>query len=116
YWSPGSGAHEVHGAIRERWASMGGESGLLGFPVSDERAASGGRLNVFQGGSVYWSPASGAHEVHGAIRDRWASMGSETGFLGYPVSEEFGVLGGRQSNFQRGALFWSAATGAVSLR
>jgi len=118
YWSPASGAHEVHGAIRDRWASLGWENGLLGFPVTDENStpAGFGRYNHFQNGSVYWSPASGSHEVHGAIRDRWASLGWENGFLGFPVSDEFGVPAGRQSNFQNGALFWNTATGVVSVR
>lgn len=28
------------------------------------------------------------HEVHGAIRDKWASLGYERGLLGYPISDE----------------------------
>jgi uncharacterized protein with LGFP repeats len=38
-------------------------------PISDETgvANGGGRFNDFQGGSIYWSPVSGAHEVRGGL-------------------------------------------------
>ena len=44
----------------------------------------------------------GAQEVHGAIRDKWASLQWERGPLGYPMSDEYqwGVY--RRSNFERG--------------
>jgi uncharacterized protein with LGFP repeats len=46
-------------------------------PLTDESPTPDGigRFNHFQGGSIYWTPGIGAHEVHGAIRDKWASMG-----------------------------------------
>jgi len=117
YWSPSSGAFEVHGAIRDAWAALGWEAGLLGYPLSDELATPDGfgRYNVFQGGSVYWSPRTGAHEVHGAIRDKWAELGWEAGALGYPTSNEIAVSGGRRSDFEHGAITWSAATGATTV-
>ncbi|WP_420814578.1 LGFP repeat-containing protein, partial [Kineococcus vitellinus] len=31
-----AGAHEVRGAIREKWASMGWEGGGMGFPTTDD--------------------------------------------------------------------------------
>jgi len=75
-----------------------------------------GRYNVFQGGAVYWSPATGAHFIRGAIWQKWASMGWEAGQLGYPTSNEYAVAGGSQSDFQHGSLTWSQATGAVTVR
>ena len=36
YWTPGTGAWSIHGAIRARWASMGWERSCLGYPVSDD--------------------------------------------------------------------------------
>src|SRR5664280_1669767 len=72
-WAPttastATGAHEVHGAIREIWHGLGWEQSFLGYPLTDETvlARDNGRYNHFQGGSIYWSPATGAHEVHGA--------------------------------------------------
>lgn len=117
YWTPTTGAHSVQGAIMGKWASLGWERGLLGYPVTDETATPGGtgRYNHFSGGSVYWSYATGAHEVHGAIRSAWASMGWEKGALGVPVSDEYAVPGGRRSDFRGGSLTYLSATGAVTM-
>ena len=116
YWSPATGAHEVHGAIREIWHGLGWEQSFLGYPLTDETVLTrdNGRYNHFQGGSIYWSPATGAHEVHGAIREAWAAAGWENGPLRYPTSNEYDVPGGRRSDFQGGSLTWSGSTGVVT--
>ncbi|MGZ4588791.1 MAG: SpoIID/LytB domain-containing protein [Mycobacteriaceae bacterium] len=116
YWSPATGAHEVHGAIRGTWAAYGWEAGLLGLPLTNEFGTPNGqgRYNHFQGGSVYWSPGSGSHEVHGSIRDSWAGQGWEAGSLGFPTSDEHDVPGGRASTFQGGTLTFSFASGLVT--
>lgn len=113
YWSPGTGAHAVWGAILGKWAALGWEGGRLGFPTTDELATPDriGRFNHFQRGSVYWTPQTGAREVYGAIRDRWASMGWETSALGYPVTGEFAIPGGRAQDFQYGSIRWSPKAG-----
>ena len=118
YWSPSTGAQSIHGAIKAKWAQLQWEAGFLGYPVTDERGTPDGigRYNHLQGGSVYWSPATGAHEVHGAIGDAWAVQGWETGTLGYPTSDEYPVPGGRRSDFSGGSLFWDATTGMVTSR
>jgi len=110
YWSPATGAHLVRGGIRDRWAALGWERGL-GFPVTDDTPtpARTGWFTHFQGGSVYWSPATGAHAVRGAIRDRWAALGWERGWLGYPTSEERAVPGGLQLDFQGGWITYDTA-------
>jgi hypothetical protein len=112
YWSPASGAFSVIGAIRDEWARLGWERGLLRYPVTDELGTPDGvgRFGVFQGGSAYWSPRTGAHEVHGMIRDTWARLGWERSRLGYPVSDEYAVPGGRRSDFQGGSIVWNAVT------
>jgi len=116
YWSPSSGAFEVHGAIRAKYAALGWEKSFLGYPLTNETTTPDGygRYNHFQGGSIYWSPYTGAHEVHGVIRSHWASLGWEKSALGYPVSDELVVFGGtaRISHFQRGSIYWSPTTGA----
>jgi hypothetical protein len=116
YWSPATGAHEVHGLIRDKWASMGWELSFLGYPITDElRTPDGdGRYNHFEKGSIYWSPTTGAHEIHGLIREKWANLGWERGYLGYPLTDETTSSDGvhRFNTFQYGALYWSPATGA----
>jgi uncharacterized protein with LGFP repeats len=113
FWSPSTGAHEVHGAILTEYLASAGGPYSYGLPLTDEGTAPDrvGRFNHFQGGSIYWTPATGAHEVHGAIRGAWAATGWETGRLGYPVTDEHDVVpngggGGRQSDFQHGYINW----------
>jgi len=116
YWTPSTDAHVVYGAIRTAWARTGWERGPCGYPITDETGTPDGvgRYNHFtKGCSIYWTPSTGAHEVHGAIRTRWASMGWERSYLGYPTSDEFGIPGGRRSNFWYGYVTWNASTGQV---
>jgi len=120
YWTPATGAQEVQGLIRTLWAGSGWERGPLGYPTTDETTTPDqlGRYNHFTGsaGSIYWTPGTGAHEVHGAIAARWAALGWERSPLGYPTSNEYAVTGGRASAFAHGTITWSAATGAVTVR
>jgi uncharacterized protein with LGFP repeats len=129
YYHPSTGAHAVYGAIRTKWQELGWEQGPLGYPKTSERACPDGegRYNHFakgRGGSIYWHPTTDAHAVWGAIRDTWAKLGWEAGPLGYPVTDELGVKGGRYNDFLGGgtvrspgaSVYWSSATGAVSVR
>ena len=117
YWSSATGAWEVHGAILGAYVDHADSGGFLGFPLTGERATpdGSGRYNHFQAGSIYWSPATGAHEVYGSIRATWASLGWERSWLGYPTSGEYAVNGGREQTFQAGTATWSASSGAVTL-
>lgn len=96
YWTPVTGAHAVQGAIRATWASLGWERGPLGYPVSDELAvrASSARTSTFTGGVIVWTPAIGAHEVHGAILVGYAAAGGPAGRLGAPTTDETAVPAG----------------------
>jgi hypothetical protein len=117
YWTQATGAHEIHGAIRAAWSALGWETSPLGYPVTDEVGTPDGigRFNHFQRGSIYFTPTTGAHEVHGLIHDTWASLGWERGALGYPISDELAAPGGRRSEFEHGSLVWSAATNQVTV-
>ena len=114
YWSPATDGHEVHGAIRDHWQALGGADGFLGYPLTDETLVLDtgteiGRMNLFQGGSIYWSPASGAWEVHGDLRRAWLERyGGPTGALGWPVSDETSSPSGslRYNDFANGCLAW----------
>ncbi|WP_459645555.1 LGFP repeat-containing protein [Kineococcus sp. NUM-3379] len=125
YWTRETGAHAVWGAVRDTWERLGWETGPLGYPVTSElRTPDGrGRFNHFSGSdgsSVYWSPETGAHAVHGRIRDLWERLGWEAGPLGYPVTDELDAPGGRArfNDFDGSggsSVYWSRATGAVSV-
>ncbi|MCI3925550.1 hypothetical protein MO973_35650 [Paenibacillus sp. TRM 82003] len=115
YFSPSTGAHFTAGAIRGEWASHGWEAGRLGFPATDDTPTPNGRgwYTHFQGGSVYWSPATGAHTVAGGIRDAWAKQGWEDGPLGFPVEDEHeGDQGRTVQQFQGGYISYAPADGA----
>ena len=78
YWTPETDAHEVHGAIHEKWSELGWERSFLGYPTSDEEPDSynaGTRVSHFQGGVIYWSGQTRAHEMHGAILAKWQELG-----------------------------------------
>ena len=115
YWKGSTNiTAEVHGPIRDKWEALGGAAGLLGYPVADEASVMAGSLAVgrfsrFENGVIYWSSGTGAHEVHGAIRDEWENAwGGATGPLGFPTSDESSTptSGGRFSNFEHGCLVW----------
>jgi len=116
YWTPNTGAHAVQGAIYADWASLGYERSALGYPITDESGTFDGigRYNQFAGtgkSAIYWSPGTGAHAVYGAIYAKWASLNWETGPLGYPTTDEYGINGGRESDFQHGSITWTPSTG-----
>ncbi len=116
YWSPATGAYAVKGGIGYTWLVNGAENGSLGFPVSDEACGlrAGGCSTHFHGGSIYWSPGTGAQIVGGALRDAWTAAGAEAGSLGYPVGPELAVTGGRAQRFEGGTLTWVRDSGVVS--
>jgi D-alanyl-D-alanine carboxypeptidase len=117
HWSSASGAQQtLWGAIRNRWAGGGFESGPLGYPVAAERCGlrAGGCYQSFQGGQVHWAPGIGAYATGGSIDYVWGSLGWENGRLGYPLTEEVcaGDAGCTQ-NFQGGTLAWQPSTGVT---
>jgi uncharacterized protein with LGFP repeats len=116
YWSAVTGAQVVRGALRDRWGALGWERGVLGYPTTSEACGlpGGGCFQQFQGGSLYWSPATGAQLVRGAIRTTWGALGWERGVLGYPTTSEACGLrdGGCFQQFQGGSVYWSARSGA----
>ena len=104
--------------ISDKYASLGGPGGFLGSPTIPESTTPDGigKYRHYQHGSIYWSPLTAAHEVHGLIRDKWAALGWEQSYLGYPMTDEIDTFdgAGRVSKFQGGELIWRKATNAVS--
>lgn len=116
YWTAGTGAQFVRGAIRGLWAGQGWERSGLGYPTSSEFCGlrDGGCGQRFTGGLVLWSGATGAHAIRGAIGTAFAAQGWETGALAYPTSGEFCGLagGGCGQRFAGGLILWSPGAGA----
>ena len=107
-WSPASGAAlSTFGAIRNFWQQQKFENGPLGYPTSNPVCGltGGGCFQNFQGGTVMWSPASGAQTiVPGQVRQVWQRSGYEAGTLGYPTGKQQCNSISQQCNqtFQRG--------------
>ncbi|WP_289022985.1 hypothetical protein [Desulfobacter postgatei] len=118
-WKTGEAeAFSVYGDIYKKWGATKWDVGQLGFPVTDESGAPCGigRYNHFEGGSIYWTPETGAHVIKGAIRGAWASQGYERGRLQYPISDELVTEGssgkGRHQQFEGGEVYWTPENGA----
>jgi glucose/arabinose dehydrogenase len=112
YWSAGTDAHWVRGAIRSHYGATGGAL-RFGFPITDELVSGVvGRESRFEKATAYWSRDSGAHLVMGAIRTKYVAAGATSSRLGFPLTDEVRIVGGRASGFQGGTIYWSTATGA----
>ncbi len=104
--------------ISDKYAAMGGKNGTLGAATTQELTAPDGvgRYQHFSNGSIYWSPFTPAVAVQGLIRDRWAQLGWEKSYLGYPMTDEIDTYDklGKQTKFQGGELVWRPLTNKVS--
>ena len=118
YKSSKTKAVYVKGKIRDRFGASGWERGPNGYPTSQEFCGlrDRGCGQRYQDGNIYWSAATGAWSVHGAIAKKYGSMGWERSSFGYPRTNEFCGLrnGGCGQHFQHrnGSIYWSPATGA----
>jgi len=99
------------GAILARWEADGGPVSPLGMPTSPEAAGDRGtRYATFERGAMYWSPATDAQPLTGAIYEAWASLGYELGALGLPTSGEIAEPEWIVQNFQHGTLNFDRQT------
>ncbi len=115
YIKNGRPAFSLSGAILAKWTALGGVGGRLKFPTADMLRTGDGRgyYDHFEGGSIYWSSATGAHSVTGGIRTRWRALGAERSYLGFPSSDEFSTSTGTRENFQHGYITWNRTTGRI---
>jgi hypothetical protein len=112
YWSSAAGAHAVTGPVLEKYKSVGEYHWQL--PTTDTTPTpnvTGSYVHVANGGSIYFSPATGAHLVYGAIRERWAQLGWEQSYLGFPTADEAQAGTLRRSTFEHGTIDHDPATG-----
>jgi glucose/arabinose dehydrogenase len=122
YWKRDTGVSEVYGSIYNKWKELGLERSAFGYPITDVEPTpqKDGSFVAFEGGAaiggaaIYWSPSTGAHEIHGGIYEKWKKMGLERSFLGYPITDERSLPEGKGavSYFQGGAIMWTQESGA----
>lgn len=116
YFHPNVGATVTqYGRIRDMWLHVGNVNGRLGYPTSNVKAGlkNSGSMQSFQGGDIYYSPATGPKIINGGIGSIWKANGAENSTLGYPITNEVTGLkdGGVTQRFQTGSIVWSPATG-----
>ncbi len=122
-WHPDTGAHAVVGTILAKYGELGGSA--FGYPTTDETGTPNGRgrynhfTDVATGAvkSIYWTADSGAHEVFGLFRNRWAELGWESSHLGFPIGPERewpeGGPGSLQQAYQGGRMLMRGIDGAT---
>ena len=118
YQTAATGTRALTGAIHDTWVAAGSENGRLGYPTSGLICGlkDGGCGQVFQGGRIYQTAATGAHALTGAIHTEWIRLGFEKGPLGYAKSDAYAVPEGLAQDFQGGRLVWNQTTNTVSRR
>ncbi|MCV7290051.1 hypothetical protein H7J87_32470 [Mycolicibacterium wolinskyi] len=120
FFTPDTGAHYVQGAILEKYESLGGPAdGDLGFPTIDEGAgrAPDSRNSTFSAADkpvIFWTPATGARVVRGAINAAWDKLGGSAGVLGVPAEDETYDGDVVTQKFTAGELSWNRKTKAFT--
>lgn len=108
--------------INQAWRATGGLGGPLGARQGEQTAVGdGGAAQDYASGKIFYSPATGAHAVTGAILSKYESLGGPTGDLGFPVGVETegGVPNSRVSAFSapdKPVIFWTPDNGAIVVR
>ncbi|MEU7630131.1 alpha/beta hydrolase-fold protein [Nocardia sp. NPDC049220] len=119
YWTPQTGAQVVRGAILQEWGRQGYERCPAGYPIAPEVKTPNrdGAVQAFENGPFYYSEKTGVHHVHGLILGKYAQMGYENSWLGFPLVEEQPLKDlGRFIGFEGGNLYWSPVSGVWAVQ
>lgn len=103
--------------IDAKAAALG--SGFTGAAVSGCEQVRGGHRKRFRNCDIYYSQATGAHEVHGDIRRKYDSKGGPDSDLALPVTDETTTPdgAGRYNHFSgNGSIYWHPVTGPMEVR
>ena len=99
--------------IADWYDRHGGASSSLGTPTDREHTVAGGYVRDYRHGRLYWSAATGVHDIHGPILSRYLAIGGPGGPAGFPTSNVSTLAHGRRARFSHGyAIYWSRPTGA----
>ena len=109
-------------AGRRAWRAAGGFAGPMGARQGGQSTVGDGVVvQAYAGGKIYYTPATGAHPVTGAILSKYESAGGPTGDLGVPVATEAdgGAPNSRVTVFSasdKPVIFWTPDNGAIIVR
>ena len=110
--------HRIEAALKIISAKAAEIATLAGASTSDIEVVPGGYLVHYQGCDIYYSPATGAHEVHGDIKAKYDALLGAFGKLGLPTTDESSPIGdntGRFNDFVNGSIYWTAHTGPMMM-
>ena len=99
-------------AIDSKYNSLLASGVDLGTPKSAKMAYGSGWYRQYDRGFVFWSQATGAHELRDPLYGTWWRLRDSQGYtrLGYPVSDQelchAGFPSPRIQRFERGTLVW----------
>jgi len=114
------GAYAVTGAL---WAYLEGNFGgnattVMGYPYNDKHAWGNGVAQDFDHGQrgvntlLLGNNVGQVHDVLGAIRDKFISLGGAPGSLGFPTTDEYDWNGEKRQDFEGGSIVWDDTNGA----
>jgi uncharacterized protein with LGFP repeats len=119
-YTPATGAQAMKSVIHAAWGTESYENGYLGFPVTPTvcNLKESGCWQLFQGGPIIYSPATGAQPMKSVIHAAWGTENYELGWLSYPLTPTVCNIkdNGCWQLFQGGPIIYSPATGAQTMR
>jgi uncharacterized protein with LGFP repeats len=120
FFSPATGANAVESDVLAKYEALGGPTGNLGFPITNE--ADGGlkpasRVSAFAGTDkpvIFWTPEHGAFVVRGAIKAAWDKLEGPSGKLGAPLGDQRANKDVLTQKFTGGQIAWNQAKNTFS--
>jgi uncharacterized protein with LGFP repeats len=113
---------DANAAITAAWEASGGDGGTLGPRNGDVYPAGEGFGQNFASGKIFFTPATGAHIMKGAILEKYESLGGPADSdLGFPTIDEGpgrapDSLNTTFSGSDKPVIFFTPATGARVVR
>ncbi|WP_205877518.1 LGFP repeat-containing protein [Mycobacterium camsae] len=114
---------DAEAAMMAAWDKAGGAASTLGARKGDVYPIGDGFALDFDGGKMYFTPATGAKYMFGPILDKYESLGGPAGSdLGFPTINEVPGLAGPDSRVSTFAasdnpvIFWTPDHGAFVVR
>lgn len=114
---------DAEAAMMAAWDKAGGDTSPLGARKGDVYPAGDGFVLDFDGGKMFFTPATGAKFAYGPVLDKYEQLGGPVGSdLGFPTINEVPGLSGPDSRvitFSAGdkpVIFWTPEHGPFVVR
>lgn len=114
---------DAEAAIMAAWDKAGGDTSPLGARKGDVYPVGDGFALDFDGGKMFFTPATGAKFAYGPVLDKYESLGGPAGSdLGFPTIDEVPGLAGPDSRVitfsasDKPVIFWTPEHGPHVVR